>query len=186
MEYNYYKILGVHQKASDAELKVAFREMAKKFHPDRNKAPDSHTFFQVLNEAYQTLSDPVRRFSYDQKLGYKTILEEPQAAAKRGSREWRMERRKRNAEYSHSIHKAPEMWEPHVIVKFFFYCVALAFGSFTMYYSGDYILNGLWSPVMLWVPLLGFLIFLDALSGMFTGQPVLTVKLFSRLKQRFS
>lgn len=68
MDYkDYYKTLGVTKNASDKEIKSAFRQLAQKYHPDKNpgdtKAEDK---FKDLNEAYEVLSDPQKRAKYDQ------------------------------------------------------------------------------------------------------------------------
>jgi molecular chaperone DnaJ len=63
---DYYKILGVSREAADADLKKAFRQLAMKYHPDRN--PDdkaSEDKFKEINEAYSCLSDPAKRANYD-------------------------------------------------------------------------------------------------------------------------
>jgi curved DNA-binding protein len=68
MEYkDYYKALGVDRKASEAEIKSAYRKLALKYHPDRN--PDdkqAEEKFKEINEAYQVLSNPESRARYDQ------------------------------------------------------------------------------------------------------------------------
>jgi len=68
MEYkDYYKILGVDRKASEDEIKRAYRKLALKYHPDRN--PDNKQAedkFKEINEAYQVLSDPTKRDRYEQ------------------------------------------------------------------------------------------------------------------------
>ena len=63
---DYYEVLGVAKNADDAELKKAFRTLARKYHPDVNKDPDAVEKFKEINEAYQILSDPQKRAAYDQ------------------------------------------------------------------------------------------------------------------------
>jgi curved DNA-binding protein len=68
MDYkDYYKTLGVTKSASEKEIKSAFRQLAQKYHPDKNpgdkKAEDK---FKDLNEAYEVLGDPQKRAKYDQ------------------------------------------------------------------------------------------------------------------------
>ena len=63
---DYYEILGVSKSASDEDLKKAFRKLAFKYHPDRNKDKDAEEKFKEINEAYQVLSDSDKRARYDQ------------------------------------------------------------------------------------------------------------------------
>jgi len=65
MGKDYYKILGTKKGANDDELKKAYRKMALKFHPDKNKAPDAEEKFKEIAEAYDVLSDPNKREIYD-------------------------------------------------------------------------------------------------------------------------
>ena len=62
---DYYQILGVAKDASEEDIKKAFKQKARKLHPDVNHAPDAKERFQELNEAYETLSDPQKRQQYD-------------------------------------------------------------------------------------------------------------------------
>lgn len=64
MAKDYYKILGVDKKASEDEIKKAFRKLAHEHHPDKNGGNDVK--FKEINEAYQTLSNKQKRAQYDQ------------------------------------------------------------------------------------------------------------------------
>ena len=62
---DFYRELGVRRLASVNEIKAAYRELAKKFHPDKNKEAGADVRFQRIAEAYETLSDPEKRRLYD-------------------------------------------------------------------------------------------------------------------------
>ena len=67
MEYrDYYQILGISRQADDKEIKRVYRQLALKYHPDKN--PDSEEKFKEINEAYEVLGDPEKRAKYD-RLG---------------------------------------------------------------------------------------------------------------------
>jgi molecular chaperone DnaJ len=62
---DYYEVLGVSRGSSMDEIKSAYRDLALKYHPDRNPSPDAEDRFKEINEAYQVLSDPDARARYD-------------------------------------------------------------------------------------------------------------------------
>lgn len=66
-EPNYYELLGVARSASEADIKSAFRQEAKRNHPDQGGNP---AIFRMIEDAYNTLSDPARRAVYDSSHGH--------------------------------------------------------------------------------------------------------------------
>lgn len=62
---DYYEVLGVDKNASEADIKSAFRKLAKKYHPDVSKEPDAEEKFKEAQEAYAVLSDEEKRAQYD-------------------------------------------------------------------------------------------------------------------------
>jgi molecular chaperone DnaJ len=76
---DYYLILGVSRTESASGIREAFRELAKRYHPDRI-GPQGTTFFQTIVEAYQVLSDPERRRVYNQGLRHAEGQAEPPPA----------------------------------------------------------------------------------------------------------
>lgn len=66
MGKDYYKILGISKGASDDEIKKAYRKLALKYHPDKNKAAGAEEQFKLVAEAYEVLSDKKKREIFDQ------------------------------------------------------------------------------------------------------------------------
>lgn len=62
---DFYKILNVNKNASDNEIKSSYRKLVLKYHPDKNHNIDSTEMFRKIQIAYETLSDPTKRATYD-------------------------------------------------------------------------------------------------------------------------
>jgi curved DNA-binding protein CbpA len=102
MAEDYYMILGVPRQAGMEDIRRAYLELAKRYHPDVYHGLGGDLKFKLLNEAYQTLSDPARKRRYDLKLRYGAIPAEPSQADKdrmrRYSINYEMLRRRREEE----------------------------------------------------------------------------------------
>lgn len=66
MGKDYYKTLGIPKGSNEEEIKKAYRRMALRFHPDKNKDANAEEKFKEIAEAYEVLSDPKKRAVYDQ------------------------------------------------------------------------------------------------------------------------
>lgn len=71
----HYEILGVPPKAPSAEVRSAYRKLARTYHPDLNPDPKAHETMAKINAAFEVLSDPVRRMEYDLSIGEQTFGE---------------------------------------------------------------------------------------------------------------
>lgn len=74
-QISYYTLLGLHPTATVIEIRRAYRELSKRYHPDTTdlQSAIATAKFQQLNEAYATLSNPERRLTYDLKIGYSRL-----------------------------------------------------------------------------------------------------------------
>ena len=73
---DYYQILGITPQATDSEIKMAYRKMSMKWHPDRNPDSDVTSMMQDINEAYAILKDASKRKRYD--LEYDAFIQHKQ------------------------------------------------------------------------------------------------------------
>ena len=65
MGKNYYNTLGIDRHSTEEEIKKAYRKLALKYHPDKNKQPGAEERFKEIAEAYEVLSDPSKRATFD-------------------------------------------------------------------------------------------------------------------------
>ncbi|MBK9285828.1 MAG: J domain-containing protein [Sphingobacteriaceae bacterium] len=102
---NYYEILGVKENATAAEIKAAFRKLAKLFHPDKN--PNGQDQFRKIRKAYEILGNPSLRRSYDLKLKYYRNSNTKTNYKKPGTKNWSFEEQelKRRKYYDEHIRK---------------------------------------------------------------------------------
>ncbi|HKC14908.1 MAG TPA: DnaJ C-terminal domain-containing protein [Patescibacteria group bacterium] len=66
MAKDYYEVLGLTKGATEADIKKAYRKLALEFHPDRNKDKSAEAKFKEVTKAYEVLSDPAKKQTYDQ------------------------------------------------------------------------------------------------------------------------
>lgn len=78
MDKDYYKIMGVSQDASEKDIKMAYRKLARKYHPDISKEPNAEEHFKEVGEAYEVLKDPSKRTEYDQYRKYQELHQKRQ------------------------------------------------------------------------------------------------------------
>lgn len=78
MDKDYYKIMGVNEDASEKDIKMAYRRLARKYHPDISKEPDAEERFKEMGEAYEVLRDPTKRAEYDKFLKNKDFNQKAQ------------------------------------------------------------------------------------------------------------
>lgn len=85
---NYYNLLGVKTNADLITIKAAYRKLAKEFHPDLNQHdPHAEALFKRINEAYDVLSDPIKRRNYDLNIGNNSRNSRTNETYSRSSRE---------------------------------------------------------------------------------------------------
>uniref|UniRef100_A0A0V0J369 DnaJ homolog subfamily B member 9 n=1 Tax=Schistocephalus solidus TaxID=70667 RepID=A0A0V0J369_SCHSO len=77
---DYYEVLGLARGCSTQEVKAAYRNLAKIYHPDKNKSPEASEKFRQIAEAYEVLSDEKRRKVYD-SMGHEQYVANPEAHA---------------------------------------------------------------------------------------------------------
>jgi hypothetical protein len=108
-----YGLLGLTPRATSGEIKSAYRRLARKYHPDVSASPDANARFVQINKAYQILSDPDRRWAYDngqfadtQRTFYASHQAEVVAKQRHFDRivdEWMAHERQEAAARSHAV-----------------------------------------------------------------------------------
>ncbi|MDX2244125.1 MAG: DnaJ domain-containing protein [Leptolyngbyaceae cyanobacterium bins.302] len=114
-EHDHYRTLEVKPTATQAEIKQAYRRLAKLFHPDSNQQVSSHDKIARLNAAYEILGDPQSRKSYDQQRRYHDQLEAVGVSvSRRGDRQQRtataQERHRKQQQTGQQIEADLKQW----------------------------------------------------------------------------
>lgn len=113
---DYYQILGMHQAASQTEIKLAFRRLAVSYHPDKNHDPLAEEHFKEINEAYEILSDPVKRSQYD------LLLANPEETAVKPHRDPAYRPRAHSQPYTTTSHQTSRELMAEYLPKFRWSC----------------------------------------------------------------
>ena len=84
MDYkDYYKVMGVSREATAQEIKMAYRRLARKYHPDLSKEPNAEEKFKELGEGYEVLKDSEKRKVYDQYAADWQLRQQAQSSSRR-------------------------------------------------------------------------------------------------------
>jgi hypothetical protein len=179
--YNYYKILGLKNNAGKQEIKNAYRKLAFKYHPDRNFEVKAKEFFQLLNEAYSTLSDDEKRVVYDIKMNF-----QPQASAINSKDRVAKNRRAENTRsYKQPVQPLnDEYFMPPKFARYILFSTGLIFGLFMLIFPIIMVAIDSLSPVIVFT-FLGFVLTVDSLAGLTGYRTMLFYELFRTIKNWF-
>ena len=147
---DYYKILGVPVNATGEQIKRAYREKAKQFHPDVSRAPVSNTRFQLLSEAYQTLIHRDKRRRYDIKLKYGIETRIQDRNREHYKRYGTSNRQGPGTSYHYSFFRSKKKLKQDKKTIFFdntLFGAMLVIGVFALYSSIFYLLSDNWDSV---------------------------------------
>ena len=128
---NHYDLLGVKPTASAQEIRRAYRELSKLYHPDTTELPSAIATqkFQALNEAYGTLSNPEQRLSYDSQIGYSRfyVSQSPKDLESRSKKDAPFESRYTYLDPTDRPLSAGEIFALFILGLTFAACLALVF-----------------------------------------------------------
>ncbi|NCO74132.1 MAG: J domain-containing protein [Cyanobacteria bacterium] len=111
---NYYEILQIKIDSSGAEIKQAYRNLAKQFHPDSQHKNANHEQIIKLNAAYEVLNDPKKRYIYDQKIKQKNhnLIENRQNKSYHASQYYRQDKENRRKKEHLQFHWLKDVYFP--------------------------------------------------------------------------
>ena len=110
-EENHYQILGITQEASQTEVKSAYRNLVKQYHPDSQSSQADHDKIVSINAAYEILGDPQRRRNYDRQLRQLRQHIRPEVSVQREKRTAQVQRDyQRHRENDRYVQQQFELW----------------------------------------------------------------------------
>lgn len=169
MDYDYYKVLGVPRSADVPAIKQAYRRKAKMCHPDRNPSPKAKRIFQVVQRAYETLSDQEQRKIYDERLLFhRPWTPEDEQTKQRKEDIYRRARRMRRKRQA----KEDALINP--VLFYGIHIVGLVFGILVVSRTILGFLSEGWELHMVFFGIAGLAIIPDSLIGLFGKKSMLT------------
>lgn len=134
---DYYAILELNSSATERDIKVAFRRLAKKYHPDVNDTPSAPEKFQYVYMAYEVLSDPFKKNLYDELKGHNATVDPltSEFDYDSGFGEWERKAAERGTEYANMRYEQFEEKELKGL-DFFYHQLALIVGIFGLFLLG--------------------------------------------------
>lgn len=181
MEYNYYKILGLDTTAGTVEIKRTYRKLAFKYHPDKNSDSKAKEFFQLLTEAYTTLSDSEKRISYDKKNNFNQTFEESVKVYPRT----RKSRRSKSENTVYNFYSEDQkVTLPPKFARVILFSTGLIFGLFMMVFPVLQSIEYSLSPTLILV-FMGFILTVDSIAGLTGYRTMIFFELFRAIKSWF-
>jgi hypothetical protein len=181
LEYNYYKILGLESTSGIAEIKRSYRKLAFKYHPDKNPDLKAKEFFQLLTEAYTTLSDQSKRKKYDKKNNFNQSFEESVKVHPK-TRKSRRSKSENNIYHFYSENEKASI--PPKFARTILFSTGLVFGLFMIVFPILQTIEYTFSPTLIFV-FMGFILVVDSIAGLTGYKTMLFFELFRIIKNWF-
>jgi curved DNA-binding protein len=109
---DYYKVMGVSSDATDKDIKLAYRRLARKYHPDISKEKDAEDHFKEVGEAYEVLKDPQKRKVYDQYMHDLKHGQQSRQSTHRAAHDTGQAQYQSSYDFFESLFGAPHFQEP--------------------------------------------------------------------------
>ena len=181
MAYNYYKLLRLSSTASSDEIKVAYRKLAKQYHPDVCEDPRSKETFQLLNTAYKVLMHPQKRKNYDVALRVMQTTGMHAGKAKAVVKAMAMKERA----FTHGGYVPIPRKLPKLAIKLLF-AYGVFIGAVLLTMTISLIISSMWPVWMGWLGLVGLVLVADGTQGLITNNNSYLLKLGNKVRKLYS